>query len=234
MSKTSRNLSFMVLVALMSVATTTGCGKKPDSTPSENRTGDGNTSAGSDLDRLQGVWAVESWDIANEEPKDKDGKVDAKQKAMFEDFKKEFLNAMKNARFQFQGNKLGILVEDRWERGSIKLDEKSNPKGIILTHLDEKGEPMKIVGKERPNDEAIYKFEGDLLVIALPMGDGSRPTEFKPRADNFDEKTKKREAGVAVVTLKKTNEPIKDTTSKPSRTSGTTAASSRPRPGTSK
>jgi uncharacterized protein (TIGR03067 family) len=232
MRKTLRNLSFMVLVALMLGATTTGCGKKPSATPSDNKPGDtatptSNPSTGSDLERLQGVWVIENLEEAS------DGK---KGRPEEEKMREEIKTEMKKMRFQIQGNKMSVLIFGEWQNATFKLDEKANPKVMIVTDLDDKGEPKKRLGKDfKPTSETrinedIYKFEGDLLVIAHNDDPGlgappPRPTEFKARAAKFKAGTMQPEAfGVSVITLKKTNEPFKDTTPAKPKNTGITPA----------
>jgi uncharacterized protein (TIGR03067 family) len=170
---------------LLTAVTAVGCSKKPDTAS------DSGTTASGDQSRLQGVWAVESLDAG----------------APIEDLK---LEELLKTRFQFQGERLSIVDGKHWERMSISLQEKSDPKVMVMTELNEKGEPERIMvtankSLDPKKQEWIYKFEGDLLVIAIAKDEGARPTEFKGRARSF-EPGKPEVAPIFVVKLKKTNE----------------------------
>jgi uncharacterized protein (TIGR03067 family) len=174
----------LLLLASLTGLAAVGCRKKPD--PAS----DSGTAVSGDQSRLQGVWSIEAVDTGD--PKD----VPAP-----EEFQK--------TRFQFQGNRLNIVDGHRWTRMSFSLQENSDPKVMVMTELNEKGEPERImvsVNKSRDPEkhEWIYKFEGDLLVIAVTKGEGSRPTEFKARAGSFV--VGKEVEAIIIAKLKKTSE----------------------------
>ena len=109
-------------------------------------------------DRLQGVWAIESIEVAD--PKEK----------MSED-------EMEWLRFEIKGDRMTILRKGTIrERMSFVLDRRVEPRVMRLTEVDDAGEPS-----DWRTREWLYKFESDELVLAIVLNPGPRPTEFKAR-----------------------------------------------------
>jgi uncharacterized protein (TIGR03067 family) len=198
-----RITAFLLLAILPALAA--GCGKS-QSTPG---TPSGETGSASDMERLQGMWAVVSFegDEDDQPPPEK----------------------LKAIRFIFEGDKLKIANEGPEPQiSSFTLDTGSNPKGITLTRLDKDGKPHRRFAEKGEGEidrmEVIYKFDGDHLVMALSEGSGAhgapRPTEFKPKEGRKPSPPTKGTAHVPgtpdifVVTFKKTTEPA------PSRPAG--------------
>jgi uncharacterized protein (TIGR03067 family) len=186
-----RNGTALLFAALM-VLTATGCAKKPDSAPDS---GGGVPSGGSvsDRDRLQGVWIIESKDEG--------------------DFKRE-AGMDRGDRFQFQGDQL-IRIEakdDPGERFSLTLDPSKDPKWMTLIRLDSSGKPIPATPKHREplNEEWIYRFDGEALIVAesMTIEKSSRPTEFKARALSIPKFGQPLVPSVTLWQLKKTNEPF--------------------------
>jgi uncharacterized protein (TIGR03067 family) len=67
-----------------------------------------------------------------------------------------------------------VLVGERSDRGTYRLDSASNPKSMTIT------------GTEGPNRgktfPAIYELTGDVLRICYDLSGASRPAEFKSSA----------------------------------------------------
>jgi len=182
-----RNITILLLAVLIGL--TIGCGQKPSATLPWS--GPEQITGVSDLERLQGVWAVESMDMGDPKwlpPED----------------------VTKSVRFQFQGNRLNMIAKGIWERSSFTLHETVDPKVMTLIQVNDMGEPRKRPMTSEPKKkEQLYKFEGDLLVIAFCEGsDGPRPTEFKARSGNLNPK-KPEEYAIVLIKLKKTNEEPK-------------------------
>ncbi|MCE9563636.1 MAG: TIGR03067 domain-containing protein [Planctomycetes bacterium] len=191
---------FLLLAILLGFAT--GCGKSPPAPPSDPTP---TPRIVSDKDRLQGVWTVESWE--NGDPKEK---MTEEERAI--------------VRVAFEGDKMRFAEnpKQRQDKLAISLNEGADPKTITLTQLDADGQPRQvtIAGKNLPNrSEWIYKFDGEILVLAVTGPEGKRPTEFKAkpavgRPPAFGPKGPIGGEGfvpaVDIVRLKKTNEPFPD------------------------
>jgi uncharacterized protein (TIGR03067 family) len=204
-----RTLAFILLAALTAFAV--GCKKKTDPT-----TGGGNIVPGSDQDRLQGVWAIESVE-------------EAKKKGQRPD-------DLTGVRFQFKGDRLTIFEGSRVDVVfAFTLDTAQDPKVMTLVELGHDGQPLRrgatrvgtaprVDAGEVQKEEWLYKFEGDTLVLAVTKDPGPRPTEFKPRAGQ------PQVPAVFIAKLKKTDETPASDTQPPRRASPTTRLA--PRPGT--
>lgn len=175
---------------LLFAVLTGGCGKTTPATPKNPDTGSG----ASDKDRLQGVWEIESFEAGDaDDPMPEDER--------------------KATRFIFQGDRFRIAANTPSREGfSFVTDTASNPSVLILTMLDESGEPSRV--RTTKNDpgrvqkwEWIYKFDGDILVVAFGKGSDPRPTEFKPKPSVNKTTPGKYIAAISVAKLKKTDEP---------------------------
>lgn len=181
------------LAALAVALAACGCGKKPEP-------GAPNAPA-SDKDRLQGNWVAESGERGGEP------------------FPADELAELKDDWLQIRDDKLTM-----WHRGfphdyTLALDEKAEPKAMILTPLDTKtGKRGQHTGrangtvwaKDAPKKEFIYKFDSDTLVIAAVMDRGDkRPKEFR-QPDPADEEK------VVVIRFRKTTDapPARPATTK--------------------
>jgi uncharacterized protein (TIGR03067 family) len=160
--------------------------------------------AGSDLERLQGMWEIVEFRTAREG----DGPNGEKQQAI---------------RLVFAGDRLTISVGTDWkEHFTVSLDPTKDPRHMTL--VEESGRPLGTAragtGPQRAagpgeRSEWIYKFEGDTLVIAVADPDSPRPTEFTPKGIRGNVGTAKAtapagqttSARVDVVRLRKTTVP---------------------------
>jgi len=139
----------------------------------------------SDHDRLQGVWMIESADDgsqSNAPPPDD----------------------MKDDRLQFEGDHLTIVGPRDRVRFSFALETSSDPKAIVLTELGDDGRP------QSEKSEWIYKFDGDVLVVAVPREAGGRPTEFRTRSGSSEQPGRPREIGCTAMRLRKADEKPAD------------------------
>ncbi len=181
-------------LSLLSVA---GCSTGRPTAPTED-----DPKPATDLDRLQGVWAVESFDAGD--PK---GKLPPGLK-------------VEDMRTQFVGNEMGMGVAGRITgRMSFSLQENANPKVMTVTHLGEDGQPRRSDGpkglvpggKPAAPRDCIYKFEGDFLVVAEPIYAVFYDKPMKRPADftAISSSSKPGEPpvnGVTIVRLRKTDE----------------------------
>ncbi len=210
-----RTAQLLLLIALTGLAV--GCSKnKPTDDPG----------TGSDSDRLQGMWAIESFEAPN--PTDRPGD-----------------DELRGVRFVFEGDKLRITHGGREEQTSgFVLDTASNPKVMILTRLGDDGRPRRKLGPKGEGEgqvqkiEAIYKFDADTLVLAMPEGPGAdratRPTEFKPKARGTDGPGGSSTPDVFVVRFKKTTEAAKPAEDRPTRPGAVPTRVVKPTTGTGK
>lgn len=196
----------MRTTALLLAATAglvTGCGQTVPVTP--GAPADVGPDAASERVRIQGVWLVESLELAGGE------KIDPER--------------VKGVRFVFDGPRFRISEPGRGsvEQFSFALDTTANPKVLVLTELYPDGTPVRGGGTYRgtapygtfrgataragtfrgatapygtyrggtvrydagPVDrqEWIYKFDGETLVVAFRTGrNGGRPVGFTPDA----------------------------------------------------
>ena len=151
-----------------------GCGKKPDST--------GDKTGGDDTSALQGSWSVVKLDMGEED-----------------EFTKGMAESIQKTVFTVNGDI--VTVKDPKEAKGpthfkLTIDASKSPKAIDFLPCDEKGAPKpgkeekfnpatkKMESKEVPAESVlcIYKMEGDMLVVAVPVSfaqKSPRPTEFK-------------------------------------------------------
>jgi uncharacterized protein (TIGR03067 family) len=198
---------FGLLLAFVVLAVLIGCSKKTEPA----------APVITDKDRLQGVWAVEWIDRGRGATE-----ADLEKLVSTKEEKEELaweLDRVRQGRIEFKAERVTMALSG-WEREefTFALDETQDPKVMILTVPPPKTEqrPARLgTGKsagpppaERPPPderlEWIYKFDGEVLIIALIEG-GARPTQFKARR----KVNPTGEPGVTVLTLKKTEIPPK-------------------------
>jgi uncharacterized protein (TIGR03067 family) len=77
---------------------------------------------------------------------------------------------VKGLKLTFKGDKVTLLMEGENKEATYKADSTKKPATLDITPTDgpEKGKTMK----------GIFVIEGDTLKIAMPEGEGERPTEF--------------------------------------------------------
>ncbi|MBM3979318.1 MAG: TIGR03067 domain-containing protein [Planctomycetes bacterium] len=197
--------SIRVTTLALALAALAGCGKKAETgAPS---------GAGGDRDRLQGTWAIETFDEGRHQNHAKYETLEDVRPPNPAD--PEDIAAV---RLTFDGDRLTIaLYGETKDALTVVLDETANPKVLKLTEvLDADARPRGTFAgtkrggpapaREPEKQEWIYKFDGDKLVVAFSKGgDGPRPTEFKARLRS--EENGKEVPRVTVVTLKKTDAP---------------------------
>ena len=85
---------------------------------------------------------------------------------------KKSADELKNMSLTIEGDKYTVAVDDKIDKGTVKLDKKDKLKTMDITGTDG---PNK--GKTYP---CIYELEGDSLKVCYALEEGSqRPTEFK-------------------------------------------------------
>lgn len=201
-----RTISALVLVGLLALAA--GCGKKPEAGKGGGGGGDGGDTPADDLAALQGKWGVTSLEL--EFPPDSPAEAHQQERKSIEDM----LNSVE---ITVKDHLITARSPEKKEPGYavFKLDSSKSPKEVDFNEADAKGaiQPSKEASdfdwktnqfkvKEGPPNtiRAIYKLEGDALILAAGLGkDPPRPTEFKAVAP----KSKKERDGVAVLRLKK-------------------------------
>ena len=170
-----RVLSCVLLVSLVGLAA--GCGKKP-----RRVNGDDGNSPAEDLTAMQGDWEVERLEVEYppEEPTISERREREKLK-----------EKLKAVQIHVEGNMVKITTPPRkTPQYAVATLVRSDPyRSMDLVPSDSKGTPefpevRDARGKlERPALVflAIYKLEGDTMVVAFGGGGGIavRPTEFK-------------------------------------------------------
>lgn len=162
--------------------------------------GSGNNAG--DRDRLQGVWAVESVDTGDPKAKLPPGLK------------------LEDMRTQFVGNEMLVTLAGRpMQRMSFGLQETAEPKVLVITYLGDDGQPKRPSGpagpipggKPAPPRDWIYKFDGEILVVAQPDyaifydKPMKRPVDFAPIPSSF-KPGHPPVNGVTITRLKKTTE----------------------------
>jgi uncharacterized protein (TIGR03067 family) len=173
----TRFAAFVLLAALTMVAV--GCGQNK-SDPAADETA-----------RLQGEWVVEKVERLPESNWPKD-------------------DELKNAVITVEG-KLAALTGAGQANGHVRfaLDATKSPKWADFTEVNEKGEPVsQVKGGAGPQDppaegfRAIYRLDGDRLVVAVNPPGIPRPTDFNV-ADPKKDTSGKDVGAVVVIHLKK-------------------------------
>jgi uncharacterized protein (TIGR03067 family) len=183
-----------LLLANLIMVFTTGCNKKPEQPPSikSDLVGNGEPSV-SDVDRLQGVWRIESVDLGD---------------------LKKVLPPDRGALFRFEGD-LFTRIEAQGDPGetfTFTLDASRNPKWMTLVRRTHTSTPAQATAKEPLlREEQIYQLQGDELMvagsIAVDLETSSRPGEFQARPWAHPQFGKPTLPGIIVWRLKKTHEP---------------------------
>ncbi len=134
-----------------------GCGKKAEPPARSNP----------ERDRLQGVWAVESLESGAE-------LAPPARKHLTE------------SKLHVREDRFALGAGDEWEFATFVVDPGREPKGLILSESDPDGKPLgsgKGIPRPPRTRGAIYKFDGDTLVLALPRVFDSdsvpAPADFK-------------------------------------------------------
>lgn len=144
------------LVALAALAG--GCSKKAD-----------------DKAKLQGEWTVASIELPD---------MPANEQRGLEQFK-ELTVSVANDRITIRHPSVQSTLTVYFTLSAAKTPKEIDTTSGELTHEDGGRRERDIEAKLEPI-RGIYKFEGDELVLAVPLGRGDdlpRPTEFKPSAD---------------------------------------------------
>jgi uncharacterized protein (TIGR03067 family) len=186
------NSSRMIVLGLM-VIFLAGCRKASTTTepPSQTPT----ESAKTDEERLQGKWEF----LKVEVPEGASRKVDGQDLDTF----------LKSVEIEVDDRVIRGKINKITMTGTFRLDSTKSPKQIDITETDAKGEPTRhpTTKEIEPIELAIYKFDGETLVIAAQQrrGGPNRPTGFIPVKKN--EKAGKIDEFSAVIVfyLKKKN-----------------------------
>jgi uncharacterized protein (TIGR03067 family) len=83
-----------------------------------------------------------------------------------------------DARWQFKGENLEVVVNGIEYVGIVKLDEAAKPFGTMDISISEGPEDAK--GK---TGKGIYKLEGEKLIISVSVPGSDRPKDFEPIPD---------------------------------------------------
>jgi uncharacterized protein (TIGR03067 family) len=158
-----------MLIFAFSAFALAGCGKKAPPAPVVTITDV------DDLTKVQGKWGIADALAAGDEPKPPP----------------ELLSSVT---FMIEGDRLRVEPgRGRTVYAQLKIDPSKSPKEVDFITTDEKGKPetmppttfMKNMPPPPVRDpvKAIYKFEGDQLIVAFPTDPRlPRPTEFQPKA----------------------------------------------------
>jgi uncharacterized protein (TIGR03067 family) len=170
-----RAIAFALLAGLASLAA--GCGKKD---------GGGGGSSEEDLAALQGTWEIVRIDVP-------EGEEVASP------------DVFKTVEYTVKGNLITATEVGERKPGYaiFTLDASKSPRELDLTGADENGNPVPskeydggdpATGKSRykegppPRVHAIYKIEGDTLMVAARKRFGApRPTDFRPATPELGE-----------------------------------------------
>jgi uncharacterized protein (TIGR03067 family) len=108
-----------------------------------------------DLKAMEGKWKIEKA-IANGEEIESD--------------------TLKAVLLTITGERYTVLVKDKLDAGTLKLDETQKPKAMDAT--DTEGDDVGKVTK------AIYELSGDTMRVCYALKGGERPTEFATKPDS--------------------------------------------------
>jgi uncharacterized protein (TIGR03067 family) len=87
-------------------------------------------------------------------------------------------NSDLDAKWVFKGEKLTASVNGTDYEGKVKVDDKAKPHATLDIELTEGPEDAK--GKIA---KAVYKLEGEKLIVAVSHPGGDRPKDFEPKPD---------------------------------------------------
>jgi len=107
-----------------------------------------------DLKAMEGKWKIEKAEAGGKEIESDD---------------------LKSVLLTITGERYEVLVKDKTDAGTLKLDESQKPKTMDST--DTEGEDVGKVVK------AIYEISGDTMRVCYALDGGERPTEFATKPD---------------------------------------------------
>ena len=107
-----------------------------------------------DLNAMKGKWKIEKAEAGGKEIESDD---------------------LKSVLLTITGERYEVLVKDKTDAGTLKLDESQKPKTMDST--DTEGENVGKVIK------AIYEISGDTMRVCYVLDGGERPTEFATKSD---------------------------------------------------
>ena len=107
-----------------------------------------------DLKAMTGKWRIEKAEAGGKEVESDD---------------------LKSVLVTITGERYEVLVKDKTDAGTLKLDESQKPKTMDST--DTEGEDVGKVIK------AIYEISGDTMRVCYTLDGGERPTEFATKPD---------------------------------------------------
>jgi uncharacterized protein (TIGR03067 family) len=87
-------------------------------------------------------------------------------------------NSNLEAKWVFKGNKLTASVNGMDYEGNVKIDDKAKPHATLDIELTEAPEDAK--GKTA---KAVYKLDGDKLIVCVAHPGHDRPKDFEPQPD---------------------------------------------------
>jgi uncharacterized protein (TIGR03067 family) len=87
-------------------------------------------------------------------------------------------NGNLEAKWVFKGEKLVASVNGMDYEGKVKVDDKAKPHATLDIELTEGPEDAK--GKIA---KAVYKLDGDKLIVCVAHPGGDRPKDFEPQPD---------------------------------------------------
>jgi uncharacterized protein (TIGR03067 family) len=87
-------------------------------------------------------------------------------------------NSNLEAKWVFKGDKLTASVNGMDYEGKVKIDDKAKPHPTLDIELTEGPEDAK--GKTA---KAVYKLDGDKLIVCVAHPGGDRPKDFEPQPD---------------------------------------------------
>ena len=112
------------------------------------------TARADDLKAMAGKWKIEKAEAGGKEVESDD---------------------LKGVLLTIFGERYEVLMKDKQDAGTLKVDEKQMPKTIDST--DTEGDDVgKIV-------KAIYEISGDTMRVCYALDGGERPTEFATKPD---------------------------------------------------
>jgi uncharacterized protein (TIGR03067 family) len=77
-------------------------------------------------------------------------------------------------KLMIKGNDYTVMVDEKVDKGTVKIDESAKPKTLDITGSDGPNKGKTIL--------AIYELDGDMLKVCYNLDGKNRPTEFKTAA----------------------------------------------------